>query len=124
MKALLKNLGFHMASYSSHQHGSHLNEDVSSFQDQCFDIMVENLDASQLEEIASPPSHLRELLASLHKHLLAYCYTNANDDTRVSRPFLLFAQPCFHFVGGISFTAPTWSLLAAAPSFHDAAAVQ
>ncbi len=42
------------------------------------------------DECGTPPVHLHDLLASLQKHLLAYCYTNSSDDYLVSYVLGLF----------------------------------
>ncbi|ELU01327.1 hypothetical protein CAPTEDRAFT_215878, partial [Capitella teleta] len=65
MKTLLKNLGFHV--------------------EQCFNALSRNAEKSaedcfgEFEGSVSPPGHLRELLASLHKHLLAHCLAHSAD---------------------------------------------
>ena len=40
-------------------------------------------------EGGTPPAHLHHLLASLHKHLLAYSYSNAQDETVVRSTCIL-----------------------------------
>ncbi|XP_077870271.1 putative E3 ubiquitin-protein ligase HERC1 [Saccoglossus kowalevskii] len=65
MKTLLRNLGFHT--------------------EQAFGELEKNSDKDPSSiscEDDAPPSHLRELLASLQKHLLAYIHVNAYEETR------------------------------------------
>ena len=52
-------------------------------QEQAFGELEKNSDKTQLSmacEDGAPPSHLRELLSSLQKHLLAYCHINAVEE--------------------------------------------
>ncbi|XP_033110692.1 probable E3 ubiquitin-protein ligase HERC1 [Anneissia japonica] len=63
MKTLLRNVGYHT--------------------EQAFGELEKNSDKSQKQvrhEEYAPPSHLRELLSSLQKHLLAYCYTSTGEE--------------------------------------------
>ncbi|XP_071965475.1 probable E3 ubiquitin-protein ligase HERC1 isoform X2 [Antedon mediterranea] len=62
MKTLLRNVGYHT--------------------EQAFGELEKNSDKSQKQvrhEEYAPPSHLRELLSSLQKHLLAYCYNSTGE---------------------------------------------
>ncbi|XP_030832727.1 probable E3 ubiquitin-protein ligase HERC1 isoform X3 [Strongylocentrotus purpuratus] len=63
MKTLLRNLGYHT--------------------EQAFGELEKNSDKRQPSitcEDGAPPSHLRELLSSLQKHLLAYCHASNSDE--------------------------------------------
>ncbi len=55
------------------------------FQEQMLRELEKNSDTEHTSEMLedAPPVHLHELLASLHKHLLAYCHGNAQDETMV-----------------------------------------
>ncbi len=57
------------------------------FQEQMLRELEKNSDTEHTSEMLedAPPVHLHELLASLHKHLLAYCHGNAQDETMVCR---------------------------------------
>ena len=50
-------------------------------------------------ECGTPPVHLHDLLASLQKHLLAYCYTNSSDDYLVSYVLRVFHLKMYRGVG-------------------------
>ncbi|XP_033633807.1 probable E3 ubiquitin-protein ligase HERC1 isoform X2 [Asterias rubens] len=67
MKTLLRNLGYHT--------------------EQAFGELEKNSDKTQTSmacDDGAPPAHLRELLSSLQKHLVSYCYVNAEDEISVS----------------------------------------
>ncbi|XP_063955724.1 probable E3 ubiquitin-protein ligase HERC1 isoform X1 [Lytechinus pictus] len=67
MKTLLRNLGYHT--------------------EQAFGELEKNSDKRQPSitcEDGAPPSHLRELLSSLQKHLLAYCHANNSNEVSSS----------------------------------------
>ena len=62
----------------------------SLWQEQAFNELEKNSDKQQRVESledGAPPAHLHELLASLHKHLLAHCHVNAHDEFSVSEPY-------------------------------------
>ena len=61
-------------------------------QDLCINELDKNFDKQQQQQhdevtcvkSSAPSEHLEDLLSSLQRHLLAYCYTNSTDDQLVS----------------------------------------
>ncbi|CAH1796720.1 unnamed protein product [Owenia fusiformis] len=75
MKTILRNLGFHSEQlFNEIEKNSDKGQDWGSLCD------------------GAPPSHLHELLASLQKHLLAYCHVNSADDELVLPAVTLLHQ--------------------------------
>jgi len=58
----------------------------SPLQDLCLNELDKNVDKQHGVTCmpgTAPSEHLEDLLSSLQRHLLAYCYTNAADDNLV-----------------------------------------
>ena len=69
-------------------------------QDRCLNDLIKNFDKHQDPLVVSscaPPEHLDDLLSSLQRHLLAYCYANSSEESLVSRITLLLRR-LFKFI--------------------------
>jgi E3 ubiquitin-protein ligase HERC1 len=67
--------------------GLRIYTDHNIFQEQAFNELIKNSDKESGVGVSGengPPIHLHELLASLQKHLLAYCHVNAQQTNLVS----------------------------------------